>query len=255
MQGSPKLFWSRALVATSIMSLSFERLKSMAIPTKNLINGYIRESQTELFGDLAIQNPYYNIPPLINNHCMLFYEVFAWYRKRHGQGLKFLSDTEVMMDEFAIEKWSICMFENEISDKVCDRFSITFKIKAIKSNFVGFDIGYATGDSLTESVKNWNEEIGCNANKGTSWGWCLCGRELYYISEFGVKSMKDQIPFALNDLCKLLFDFRKKKVRIYHNDQEVNCQYLKADKLWIGLCLIKKGTTIEMMEYKYYTDQ
>ena len=91
--------------------MAFERLKSIANPTKDLINGYIRVCQNELFGDIAIENPYYNIPPLINNHCILFYEAYTWYKKRHGNGIEFLSNIEVVSSETG---WSCCILDNEI---------------------------------------------------------------------------------------------------------------------------------------------
>ena len=112
--------------------MSFERLKTIGGPTKNLINGFIRNCQNELFGEIAADNPYYNIPPLINKYCILFYELFRWYKQSYGDGLKFISDTEVTVQEKDIDhrRWLTCIFENVISDTFCNKFSITFKIKS-----------------------------------------------------------------------------------------------------------------------------
>ena len=109
------------------MSTNFERLKQISTPIKQLVNGYIRQCQDELFGEMAADNPYYNIPQLINNHCILFYDTFAWYRGKHGDDLEFISDTEVTMYDGTPN--SLCMFENVISSAFCDRFEITFKTK------------------------------------------------------------------------------------------------------------------------------
>ena len=126
----------------------FERLKYIPISTKYLIHGFIRKCQTELFGEIAVENPYYNIPPLINNYCLLFYEIFTWYRKKCGDGIEFLSDTEVKVNEF--RGWTSCIIGSQISNKICDKFSITFKIKSFGDgqSCPTFDIGYVTADSL-----------------------------------------------------------------------------------------------------------
>ena len=101
-------------------SSSFERLRKVATPTKHLINGYIRESQVQLFDDIAINNPYYNIPQLINNHCMLFYHVFTWYKEKHGDGVEFVSETKVNMTETSDTLWApaLCMFKSKISSDI-----------------------------------------------------------------------------------------------------------------------------------------
>ena len=67
----------------------------------------------------------------MNNHCMLFYETFGWFKKKYGHGLEFISDTEVKMTEEDVD--APCMFDDKIkiSDQICDKFSITFEIKAV----------------------------------------------------------------------------------------------------------------------------
>ena len=57
------------------MTTLFDRVKSISDPTKYLINGYVTKCQNELFGDLVICNPYYNIPRPVNNLCMIFYQL------------------------------------------------------------------------------------------------------------------------------------------------------------------------------------
>ena len=79
------------------MSFSIERLKAAPVSTKLLINGYMRECQQSLFGAVSKQNPYYSIPQLVNNHCILFYELFTWYHKKHGDGIEFISDTKIFL--------------------------------------------------------------------------------------------------------------------------------------------------------------
>ena len=233
------------------MCTIFERLKSIAVPTKDLINGYIRHCQHELFGDMAIKNPYYNIPQLINNHCMLFYEVWKWYRKHHGKGLKFNSDTEVTADWH--HSWNTCMLEKTISNAFCNKFSITFKVKT-DGGPCDVYIGYATGDTLETSILNWNQLLGDGENSSTSYAWDIWNDELYFTGggqepECVSNDIEGVISYSEGDLFKLVFDFRRKEVTIYHNSKEMDYNDLKATKLWVGVSIY--NDTIEMVKYEY----
>ena len=67
---------------------TFPHSKRINARIKDLINGYIRECQAELFGDLVMENAYYNIPQLINTHCMAFYEVLTWYKGNENENFR-----------------------------------------------------------------------------------------------------------------------------------------------------------------------
>lgn len=243
------------------MSHSFERLKYISIPIKDLINGYIRRCQIQLFGDIANTITYYNIPELINIHCILFYDIFTWYRKKHGNGIEFISDTEVKMNQ-ATDKSNgrsdaVCMLATKISNQFCDQFSITFKSKsfAIEEIFLAFDIGYVVardGLDLEESVKDWNHELGSQSNKDTSFAFSIYNDELYYMTDSIAHYLRD-IHYSLGDSISLLFDFQRKVVWFYHNYKVMDCRSINGDAFWIGLCLMKKDTIIEMVDYKFIT--
>lgn len=232
------------------MSLSFQRLASITPLIKKLVNGYIRKCQNELFGDIANDYPYYNIPQLVNNHCILFYEIFKWYTKKHGDDIEFISDTEVKYNGYN-SKLSTCSFENEISSQFCDTFSITFKLKSLGSKRPSFDIGYVTGDSLDKSIKDWNKELAESVNQDISWGFCFYVDSVYYLHDNSAEMSSSTTKYCVDDSIKLLFDFKDMKVRVYHNDKELDCRDLNADKLWIGLTLFNQGTILKMVDYKY----
>ena len=235
------------------MSVSFERLKQISATTKDLINGYIRKCQMQLFEDIAIRNSYYNIPPIINNYCMLFYEVFTWYRKQCGDGIEFLSDTEVTVNS-NIGYWSSCILKNKISKQICNKFSIAFKINSfgMKQTYPTFDIGYTIGNSLEESVKNWNQEFGTGENEKTSWAFSFYRGYTYYIGKPGrSRPNSEMMEYKLGDMIELVFDLNCKRVYVYHNEQERDGAYLKADTFWVGLCFVNQGATIELINYRY----
>ena len=232
------------------MATSFHRLKNINTQTKNLINGYIKSCQNELFGELCQENPYYNIPQLINNYCMLFYEVFKWYKKRHGPGLELVSDTKVKVTD--VHHWAICMFENEISNETCDTFSVTFQVISF-GRMEDICFGYATGKSLEESIKVWTQPLGRESNRNTTTSWTFCGA-LYYCDfkeSFTAVQKSGSMKYSADDLFKISFDFKTKKVRVFQNNQEKGCKDLLTTKLWIGFALYSKGNSIEMVDYRY----
>ena len=141
-------------------STRLDPLKLISI--KQLIHGWIRQQQNDLFADKAIINPFYNIPPLVINCCILFYQTMILYIEQYGQDLDFLSSTEVRLSRRKSSKWSTCVFQEEISNQFCNECSITFKIKSYgdNMNYFDFHIGYITGDSINGSISNWNEALG-----------------------------------------------------------------------------------------------
>ena len=236
----------------------FARLKTIDSRTKDLINGYIRECQNdhELFGKRALENPYYNIPQLVNNHCVLFYETFTWYKQQFGKGLKFLSNNKVTLQQVDRWCWRTCMFENKISSSFCNKFNISFAIRSYGSSrsTPDFYIGYTTGETLESSIKNWQHQLGEKQNINTSCSWGFCGDALYYSGkgkEFCYVTRAGTIKYALHDILRLEIDFQAKKARMYYNDKEKDCRNMKVNTVWIGLSFANEGETVEMIQYKY----
>ena len=227
---------------------TFERIKQINQRTKDLINGYIRECQDTLFGDLVDDNAFYNIPQLINTHCMAFYQVFTWYKKKHSDGLKFLSDSEVIVSHF--NRWRTCFFENEISNKICNKFDITFKVISFgkEKEEPDFCIGYTTTNTIEESMIDWQLCLGETENKHTSAAWAFYSTHLFYN---GNCIVWESMEYSPGDLLRVSFDFEKNTVKVYQNAEEKDCQGLEATKLWIGLSMTYEGNQITMVEYKY----
>ena len=237
-------------LTTNSMCASLKRLESMSISTKHLINGYIRLCQNKLFNDSIRNQAYYNIPALIYTYCILYYDTLTWYKNKHGNNLEFISDTEVKSND--VDYAAICMFENEISNEFCDTFSITFKMKsgAIRTKMnAPFLIGYSTGNSLEKSIIDWNKPLGGIMNKDTR-SFCV-GSFLAYFENGRSDLMPEFIRYSVGDLIKLLFDFKDKKVNVYQNDKSLGHQDLDVEKLWVGLCLTKPDTIIQMIAYQY----
>ena len=175
---------------------------------------------------------------------------FSWYKEKHGERLDFLSDTEVMVKDFG---WSVCMFENQISNEICDKFDITFKIISFggDGSHLDFCIGYATGNTLEESIQDWGTCLGEEDNSDTSASWAFWASSLLYNGFGDYGNINNSINYSTDDLLRILFDFKAKTVKVYHNGKEKNSKDLKATKFWIGLSMRYEGNQITMVEYKY----
>ena len=145
------------------------------------------------------------------------------------------------------------MFENEICDKYCKQFSISFKIKSygLGNTHPDFYIGYATGENLEASIIDWQEQLGEGSNVKTSKSWGCYNGYLHHSDELKAFRKVKPLTYSIGDELKMVFNFESKKVKFYHNDTEQDCQDLIATKIWIGLSFAVKGETVEMIHYKY----
>ena len=145
------------------------------------------------------------------------------------------------------------MFENGISNKFCNKFSITFKIVSFGDyqTYSDFYIGYTKGESLESSIMDGYDQLGEGMNSSSSSSWGIGNRELCHSGDGDCYEQLKEITFSLNDLLRLEINFKEKKAKIYHNGKEEDCRKLRVNKLWIGLSIWFKGETVEMIEYIY----
>ena len=242
------------------MSTKYKRLKGIDKRTELLIDGFLRECQHNLFGELMNINPYYNIPKLVNNHCMLFYETLVWHTKHVGTDIEFTSNRIVKKTQCS-GGWSTCMFDNEISKDTCNKFMITFKINAFGSTeateykYPNFYFGWTTGETLKESIKTWNQQLGEQKNKMSSVSWCIYTKSIHLSDKdrYFQSITKNLYEYEIGDRFTVRFDFIKKKVGLYYNDDEsaADERDLGTDKLWIGFSFYFKNEIIEVIDHCY----
>ena len=105
---------------------------------------------------------------------------------------------------------STCLLENEISNKLCDKFSIAFKLRSYgdDDDYFDFYIGYATADSIDESIKDWNRSFGEYDNDQTSWGWIIFDDELLHSGDgHSILEIDKGLDYSLGDLVRISFNF------------------------------------------------
>ena len=83
-----------------------------------------------------------NQPPLVNNHCILLYEVFVWYKEKYGEGSRFVSYT----DNFEVDGKVFCNDE-ELDCQVFEGIVACCNIINIPY-FADFQYGHIIGTKI-----------------------------------------------------------------------------------------------------------
>lgn len=183
---------------------------------------------------------------------MLFYEVFRWYKTQHGKELNFVSGTRIKLGKNA-KNWSTCLFENDVSNQFCDKLTIQFEFKSFSKHSPAFVIGYATGDSIEQSISEWECPLGGGDMKHTSFGWLMSGYNTLAHAGNGhqLEMISMSMKYSEGDIFTIIFDFIEKEIVLHRNKIELNCQDFNADKIWIGVSMYGEGTEIELIDYEY----
>ena len=103
---------------------------------------------------------------------------------------------------------------------------------------------------------NFLNQLGQDDNKDISFSWCPWDDQLRYLHGDNVwESVENDddktAAWKRGDIVKLIFDFKIKTVRIFHNEMERDCAELKGQKIWIGLSFHYKQSEVEMIDYQY----
>ena len=112
-------------------------------------------------------------------------------------------------------------------------------------------LGYTLTNTIEESMKDWYSPLGESGNRHTSMSWNPCSTGLYHCGPLGVRTAQAYLAYSLGDTFTILYDFKEKKVKFYHNSLERDCQDLNLTKLWIGISLYYVGSHVEMIKYEY----
>eukprot|EP01084_Bolivina_argentea_P177308 306633_1 len=60
----------------AIAEIFFQKLNNVNNKSKLIVYGYIKEFQKITFQEISKVNPYYNIPKIIQNICLIYYHLY-----------------------------------------------------------------------------------------------------------------------------------------------------------------------------------
>ena len=215
--------------------------------TRNIVNGYIRESQ-KVFPWQEIS--YYIIPEVINHICLAFYWIALKFNKKHiHQDLKIINDTTVTRNTDIIG-WALCLIDQSISGWMCDRFTIDFTFNGDSNGtFVGF---YALENiiNLIGSGIKWCFPPGFD-HVPDSVGIFNSDDSLYACQD-GAVFLKKWVGFDSWEKITLEFDFTRSKCHVYHNEEKTGIILpIKGCCIIPAVALRHHESTAEITKYEF----
>ena len=145
--------------------------------------------------------------------------------------------------------YSTCLFGEPITDKICNKYDIYFKL-ACSSPLDDFFIGFATS---VDDIKNWDNALGYGDNKKYSVGINIQLMEDKFVLDdatFTYKSLdwRSKSMFESSDVFGLSFDFIHDEYQIYYNDIKADKLSLKGKKTIIpGISLSAQNDSVQVL--------
>eukprot|EP01084_Bolivina_argentea_P280402 479531_1 len=222
------------------------QLNDVSQRIKDAVSGYVKT--IELL--LPNNNSYNNIPIAIIDIIILYYRLRLQFKRDIcGNDLEFIGDKT--LKKVNKSYWSTCLLDDEITNKVCNKFHLEFKIKTSMSTIL---FGFITS-TVEKSIKNWNWHLGSTQESPYSVGIVIYP----YRNDFQINLPQDKTvtrakgyyksdtKFTASDLFGLLFNFANKEVIITHNGQSADKLILhKFESITPGFTLYKAGEVIEV---------
>eukprot|EP01084_Bolivina_argentea_P256420 431715_1 len=212
--------------------------------TKKIVFGFIK-IYTEYLNNIYIS---IDIKSLIISY---YYINFEFYTKEHGKYLEFL-DNKIVKKTFEQSsniQISLCIFGEEITDKICERYSIFVKIL---SKDPSLRIGYVSSMQYITDWSVYNIHTMYSLNKGYALFGIGGSNKKFYFEGPDYKSCylngyESHSKFKKNDIIGLIFDFNDNNIRIYHNKNEAGQVSLNNDKTILPIIGIWAKTTIQVI--------
>eukprot|EP01084_Bolivina_argentea_P088491 159761_1 len=106
----------------------FQKLSNVNHRSKLIVYGYVREFQNDTFDEMSTVNPYYNIPEIIQNICLIYYHVYDIWDSQYIANVHTLNE-EIQCIEHTGRLSYKSSFCSIIAD--CGKYHWKFKLKHV----------------------------------------------------------------------------------------------------------------------------
>ena len=232
------------------MAATFKHLEHCDKRSRNLLNGYIRESQKLLPSE---ENSYYIIPDIIIHVCLsFFWNAGIFNQKKHGKNLRFIDARTV--EKVNDSMYSVCTIGDIVTDEMCDIFRYEIKLLSEgKNNQFCPYFGYVIGN---ESI-NYNYCPGASSNKDVSSGISIFKSNeksltLYdkHVSNKKL-SLSETSKLKVGDRFMLEFHFKESECYVMYNDDKCHTMKLETKSILPALSLYYIGERISITKYEF----
>ena len=146
------------------------------------------------------------------------------------------------------------LFGIEVTSSMCSVFRVKFKVHgfAVNKQHCDFFMGFVVGPTLD----NYDQALGCGANKSYSTGIRVCGRDLFLHNRFHSKTqiiydLDGRDGFQLHDTFRWTFNFKKGIWSLFHGNKSVLKQKMSAQCIVPGVTLGNRGESVGVVSWKF----
>ena len=215
------------------MSTSFKKFRLVDRKTKLLTSGYIRNAEL-LFPN---NNPYYNVVELINHTITIYYYDGIIFNKnpnkKDGEQIIFIDD--ITMKKIH-NSWRTCIVDIELNNKMCDLFTISFKVIYLSRHATEFFFGYFSVESSDElDYITYNHWIRGSNNKMLGTAVKNEDKYIYVYADNVYKNFLNPLGRSLmnGDIFKIKFDFINKESSFYVNQHNIHTQPMGNKNIFV----------------------
>ena len=226
------------------------------------IHGYIRQQSINY------------IPIDIIQLSILFLKSMSFYEEEHGDGIEFIEDTRTVILKnarfFQTNINKTCLFGDWISAEYCDKYKINLKWNesGMQHNYFGVDhrfmMGFIFGETIQDSIKNFNSRLGMKENRKYSKG-IFCGSEYHtffvYENNYHLTCYNEDWNHIIQsnpiegDIFSIEFDFIDDEYNVYRNDILQHSLDLQGHrKVMVGITLFYPGHSVTVKDWMFEMD-
>eukprot|EP01084_Bolivina_argentea_P209043 356177_1 len=106
----------------------FQKRNNVNNKSKLIVYGYLREFQNNTFGEISKINPYYNMPQIVENICLIYYYLYDKWDSQYIAKVHTLNEKNQCIEHTG-EPFYQSSFCSTIAD--CGKYHWKFKIKHV----------------------------------------------------------------------------------------------------------------------------
>eukprot|EP01084_Bolivina_argentea_P104777 187594_1 len=209
--------------------------------------GYIRNFQASL--------PYI-IPTSVYKVFFEFYHTLSFNKLMYHDGLQFVGDTIVRKNTNRFG-YVTCFFGEELSNKICSQFNIYIKWTIATDFFMGYIFVNPTEYMHTNSTssglgqRNTNSKcsVGIRVHKKDKKLWIYDSDSPLGRASRNV--LNDSASWESNSIFMLSFDFKRNKLAVNYQQNEIYSMSLKHCKRLTPTIALYDKEQIEILKYQY----
>ena len=197
-------------------------------------------------------NPYYNIPILVNHICCSYYYILIGFNSNTNSKEFKIRNNSQRVEKIKTSWVELWIGNNAITNKMCDGFEIEYTIKHVYNKYSGnhFFLAFSTDKNYKDPIYSVTGSAMLIKIEKQS---LIFTNRLREHNETSHKSVQVKIKkyYNVDDVFKLRIDFKSKTAIFYHGNNELVQETFNSNKIYPKLILFWESTIIEITNWKF----